>query len=153
MFLSVDSLIQLNNLILGVDNKELRKVNVKPAGYPIYLNPYFPWYCVENSLYILTDNFNNQHISNKEFCETFMEIHPFLDGNDRTCKLLFVDQIIESCQKKNVNHFVLLIRKKIIVCKVEYFSCIQILVSSISRHSDDDMQVENCKKNLMDIAI
>ena len=77
MFLSVDSLIQLNNLILGVDNKELRKVNVKPAGYPIYLNPYFPCYCVENSLYILTDNFNNQHISNKEFCETFMEIHPF----------------------------------------------------------------------------
>lgn len=82
-----------------------------------------------------------------------MEIHSFLDGNDRTCKLLFVDQIIESCQKKNVNHVVLLIRKKIIVCKVEYFSCIQILVSSISRHSDDDMQVENCKKNLMDIAI
>ena len=41
MFLSVDSLIQLNNLILGVDNKELRKVNVKPAGYPIYLKSVF----------------------------------------------------------------------------------------------------------------
>ena len=100
MFLSVDSLIQLNNLILGVNNNELRKANGKPAGYPLYLNPYFSWYCVESSLYILISNFNNRYISNKEFCEKLMESHPFLDGNGRTCKLLFVDQIIESCKKE-----------------------------------------------------
>ena len=31
MFLTADSLIELNNLILGTDNMELRKINVKPA--------------------------------------------------------------------------------------------------------------------------
>ena len=33
MFLTVDSLINLNNLITGSNNLELRKVNVRPAGY------------------------------------------------------------------------------------------------------------------------
>ena len=31
MFLTADSLIELNNLILGTNNMELRKINVKPA--------------------------------------------------------------------------------------------------------------------------
>ena len=46
------------------------------------------------SLYILIDDFNERHITSREFCERFMEIHPFLDGNGRTCKLLFVNQIV-----------------------------------------------------------
>ena len=55
MFLTVDSLIEVDNLILGKNTTELkRKVNVKPAGYTT--NPYFPWWCVENSLYILWMN-------------------------------------------------------------------------------------------------
>ena len=40
MFLTVDSLIEVNNLILGKNNTGLRKVNVKPAGYAT--NPSFP---------------------------------------------------------------------------------------------------------------
>ena len=45
MFLTVNSLIEVNNLILGKNNTELRKLNVKPAGYAT--NSYFPWWCVE----------------------------------------------------------------------------------------------------------
>ena len=93
MFLTVDSLIEVNNLILGKNNTELRKVNVTPAGYAT--NPYFPWWCAESSLYILIDEFNKSRITNRDFCNRFMEIYPFLDGNSRTCKLLFTNQIMQ----------------------------------------------------------
>ena len=53
MFLTADSLIKFNNLILGKNRTGLRKINVKPAGYAINSNPYFPWWCVETSLYNL----------------------------------------------------------------------------------------------------
>ena len=33
MFLTVDSLIEVNNLIVGKNNTELRKFNVKLSGY------------------------------------------------------------------------------------------------------------------------
>ena len=45
MFLTLDSLIVVNNLIAGHNNTELRKVNVKPEGYSI--STYYPWWCVE----------------------------------------------------------------------------------------------------------
>ena len=93
MFLTVDFLIVVNNLITGHNNTELRKVNVKPAGYSI--STYYPWWCVESSLDILIDDFNERRITNREFCECFLEIPPFLDGNGRTCKLLCINQIVE----------------------------------------------------------
>ena len=87
MFLTADSLIELNNLILGTNNMELRKINAT--------NPYFPWWCVESSLYILVDDFKDRRLRNRDFYDHFMEIHPFLDGNGRTCKLLFINQVIQ----------------------------------------------------------
>ena len=72
MFLTVDSLIELNNLRLGKYRTELRKIDVKPAGYAIIFNPYFPWWCVETILYILLDNFNERRITNREFCDRFL---------------------------------------------------------------------------------
>ena len=93
MFLTVDSLIEVNNLILGKNNTELRKLNVKPAGSTT--NPYFPWWCVESSLYKLLDEFNKRHITNRDFCNRFMEIHPFSDEDGRTYKLLFINQIMQ----------------------------------------------------------
>ena len=89
MFLRVNSLIEVNNLILRKNNTELRKINVKPAGYAT--NPNCPWWCAESSLYILLDEFNERCTTTRGFCDRFMEIHPFLDGNGRTCKLLFVN--------------------------------------------------------------
>ena len=93
MFLAIDSLIEVNNLKLGKNKTELRKLNVKPAGYAT--NPYFPWWCVESSLYILLDEFNERSITNIDFSDCFMEIHPFLDRNGRTYKLLFISQIMQ----------------------------------------------------------
>ena len=43
LILTVDALIELNNLILGKNWTELRKINVKPAGYAINFSQYFPW--------------------------------------------------------------------------------------------------------------
>ena len=93
MFLTADSLIEVNNLILGKNNTELRKVNVKLAGCTT--NPYFLWWCVEISLYLFLDEFNERHVTNRDFCHCFMEIHPSLDRNGRTCKLLFINPIMQ----------------------------------------------------------
>ena len=84
LFLTVDSLIHLNNIITGSNNMGLRNVNVKPV-----------YYCktyMEQALYTLVDNFNDQIISKKDFCEIFLDrIHLFRDGNGRTCKVLFIN--------------------------------------------------------------
>ena len=88
MFLTVDSLIHLNNLITGSNILELRKVNVRAAGY---YRSYIDWCNVEFAFYSLFDYFNDCLITKKDFCEKFLnDIYPFKDGNGRTCKILFV---------------------------------------------------------------
>ena len=88
----MDSLITLNNIITGSQNIGLRHINAYPAGY--YSKMYMDKRYIENALYRLVDQFNDRLISHKDFCETFLnQIHPFRDGNDRTCKILFVNQI------------------------------------------------------------
>ena len=57
MFLTVHSLIHLKNLILGSNNLELRKVNLRPAGYS---RSYMDWHNVEPALYALVDYFNHE---------------------------------------------------------------------------------------------
>ena len=49
---------------------------------------------IEAELCSLVDKFNDRRITPRAFCNTFLdEIHPFADGNDRTCKILFDDKI------------------------------------------------------------
>ena len=88
LFLTVDSLITLNNTITNSNNLQLRKCEVKPAGYAkTYLNSD----SIESALYTLVDKFNERKISTREFCRDFLDrIHPFKDGNGRTCKILFL---------------------------------------------------------------
>ena len=87
-FLTVDSLIHLNNLITGSNNLELRKVNVRPTGY---YRSYMDWCNVEFALYALVDYFNYCLITKKEFCEMFLnDIHLFKNGNGRTRQISFV---------------------------------------------------------------
>ena len=87
LFLTVDSLITLNNIILGSCNISLRCVNVKPAFYD---KQYLDFSNIEFELYKLVDLSNDRYITHRDFCQTFLnEIHPFLDGNGRTCKILF----------------------------------------------------------------
>ena len=48
----------------------------------------------EAEFYSLVDKFNNRRITSRTFCDTFLDkIHPFADGNSRTCKILFNDKI------------------------------------------------------------
>ena len=70
MFLTVDFLIHLKNLITGSNNLELRKVNVRPAGY--YTEFYMDWCDIESALYTPVDHFNYHLITKKDFCERFL---------------------------------------------------------------------------------
>ena len=83
LFLTVNSLITLNNIITGSRHIRLRDINVKPVGYSkIYMDKSL----VEAALYSLVNQCNDRIISHKDFCRTFLDqIHSFQDGNDRTC--------------------------------------------------------------------
>ena len=87
LLLTVDSLITLNNIVLNKNNLGLRKHDVKPAGYD---RKYMSFYDVLTALTGLVDTYNNGKITPKTFVETFLKIHPFADGNGRTCKILFM---------------------------------------------------------------
>lgn len=87
LYLTIDSLITLNNYITNSDNLLLRQIDVKPAPRN---KQYMDFSKIESELYNLVDQFNDRYISNRQFCKKFLdEIHPFADGNGRTCKILF----------------------------------------------------------------
>ena len=91
LFLTVDSLISLNNIMTGSQNMHLRSCEVKPAGFN---RRYMDSNKIEIALYGLVDDFNDRRITHRKFVLDFLDnIHPFVDGNDRTCKILFVDKI------------------------------------------------------------
>ena len=90
LFLTVNSLITLNNFVTDSDNIQLRQINVKPA---LYDKEYMDFTKIESELYLLVDKFNERQICTRTFCDVFLDkIHPFSDGNGRTCKILFEDK-------------------------------------------------------------
>ena len=91
LFLTVDLLIRINNYITDSHNIQLRQINVKPA---FYNKQYMDFTRIESELYRLVDQFNERQITPRTFCDIFLDkIHPFADGNGRTCKILFEDKI------------------------------------------------------------
>ena len=91
LLLTVDSLITLNNIVTGSQNFLLRAVNVRPA---FHKKQYMDFSKIEFELYKIVDAFNDRYITIRQFYHAFLnEIHPFLDGNGRTCKLLFEDKL------------------------------------------------------------
>ena len=94
LFLTVDSLIIVNNYITNSNNILLRKVNVKPK----FCNrQYMDFKQIESELYLLVDLFSERKVSIRCFCNKFLdERHPFLDGNGRTCKILFADRLLNN---------------------------------------------------------
>ena len=90
LYLTVDSLIRINNFITGSHNIQLWQINVKPA---LHDKQYMDFTRIESELYILVDKFNERQITPRCFCNIFLnKIHPFPDGNGRTCKILFEDK-------------------------------------------------------------
>ena len=90
LFLTVDSLIRINNYITDSRNIQLRQINVKPAFYEKHMD----FTRIESELYRLVDQFNERQITPRRFLDIFLDkIHPFADRNGRTCKILFKDKI------------------------------------------------------------
>ena len=88
LFLTVDSLITLNNIITNSKNLFLRDVNVKPAGLD---KMYLEKTLVEPALYKLVHKFNKRKLTHDQFCNIFLDlIHPFRDGNGRASKIFLI---------------------------------------------------------------
>ena len=86
MYLTVNSLIEINNIITGSNNITLRKVNIKPYGFDKML---MDKELIEDQLYQIIDQFNEKKIaSTKCYSILLNKIHPFYDENGRTCKIL-----------------------------------------------------------------
>ena len=102
MYWTVDSLIEINN-ITGSNNINFRKVNVKPYGFN---KMYMDKELIEGKLYQIIDQFNERKITSTEFYSILLnKIHPFYDGNGRTCKILFAnDDIIKQNTYTNLNY-------------------------------------------------
>ena len=78
MYLIVGFLIEIN-VITGSNNITLRKVNVKPHGFgKLYMDKEL----IEDKLKITSTKFYSILLN---------KIHPFYDGNGRTCKILFAN--------------------------------------------------------------
>ena len=69
LFLTVDSLIRMNNLIIKSKNTYVGTCNVKPAGFD---RQYIEANKIEAALYGLVDNFNNRKITHRKFVSTFL---------------------------------------------------------------------------------
>lgn len=93
--LTVSEIIRTNTIITG-KYLGLRTVNVYPFGYDI--NSYCKFEKVEDELYYLIDLFNQKSntSSGREsvlncfslLYRKFLKIHPFIDGNGRTIKVI-----------------------------------------------------------------
>ena len=92
MYLTVDSLIEINNIITGTNNISLRKVNVKLYELDkMYINKEL----IEDKFYQMIDQFNEREITSTKFFSILLnKIHSFFDGNGRMCKILFANDDI-----------------------------------------------------------
>ena len=89
MCLTVDSLIEINNIIIGSNNITLRKVNVKPYGFnKIYMDKNLK----KDKLYQIIYQFNERKITPIKFYSILPnKIHLFHDEDGRTSKILFAN--------------------------------------------------------------
>ena len=93
MYLTVESLIEINNVITGSNDITLRKSNVKPFGFDkIYMDQEL----LEDKLYQIIHQFNQRKITSTKFNSILLnKKNPFYEINGRMCKILFAcDDII-----------------------------------------------------------
>ena len=88
MYLTVDSLIEINNIITGSNNITLR--NHMALIKCIWIS-----FIKEDKLYQIIDQFNERKIISAKFYSILLnKICPFYDGNGRMCKILFANDDI-----------------------------------------------------------
>ena len=89
MYLPVDSLMKINNIIASTNNITLRKVNVKPYGFD---KMYMDKELIQDMLYQIIDQFNERKIISTKFYSILL--HKIHDRNGRTCKILLANDDI-----------------------------------------------------------
>ena len=88
MYLTVDSLVNIKNIITGSNKITLRKVNVKPYRCDTM---YMDKDLIVDKLYRLIDPFHQRKINHRDFYFVLLgNIHQFYDRNERRYKILFV---------------------------------------------------------------
>ena len=92
MYLTVDSFIEINNIITGSNYLSLRNVNVKPYGLD---KMYMDKELIEDNLYQIIDQLNKRKTLSAKFYSILLnKIHQFYDVNGWKCKILFADDDI-----------------------------------------------------------
>ena len=92
MCLTIDTLIEKNNIITGKNNITLKKGNVKPYRFD---KIYMVKQLIEDELYLIIYQFVERRITSAKFYSIILnKIHPFYDGNHRMCKILFTNDDI-----------------------------------------------------------
>ena len=92
MYLTVDSLIKINKLIIGSNNITLRKVNVNPYGFD---KMYMDKELIEDKLDQIIDQFNENTITSTKFYSIVLsKTDAFYDDNGRTYEILFANDDI-----------------------------------------------------------
>ena len=85
-YLTVDSLIEINNITTGSNNITLRKYNLKLYGFD---KSHMDEELIE---VIIIDQFNKRKITSTQFYSIVLnKIHPVCDRNGRTFKILFAN--------------------------------------------------------------
>ena len=98
---TIDTIIFVNNIILGKHEHDFRRVDVRPNGYDV---PYMSYTHVDAEMNNLVDTYNKRMFSENKFrkmsgimfLNKFLYIHPFRDGNGRTGKLIadYIDGLL-----------------------------------------------------------
>ena len=89
MYLKVDSLMKIINIITGSNNITFRKLNVKPNRFDeLYMQNDLKEDKLDQKLY----QFNERKIINVKFYSILLsKIYPFYDVDGWACKILFVN--------------------------------------------------------------
>ena len=67
MYLTVDSLTEINDIMTDLNSITLRKVNVKPHGFD---KSYMDKELIEDKAYQIIDQFYERKITSTKFCST-----------------------------------------------------------------------------------
>ena len=86
IYLTLNSLIEINNMMNSSKNITLRKVHEKPYGFDKIL---IDKDLIEYKFYQIIDQFNETRIANVKFYSILLnKIHLFYDWNEKTSKIL-----------------------------------------------------------------